>query len=104
MFGYLDREGLKYEIAEPMLNILFEHPKMRYESILTTLNFKRQDIKEILAPLSLLYKKFEEGKEEVDKPSLVNWLMGQLRKQAIGNVDLGELYLKVKEFADNKNK
>ncbi len=104
MFSYLDREGLKYELAEPMLNILFEHPKMRYESILTTLNFKRLDTEEILAPLNLLHKKFEEGKVELDKSRLVNWLMGQLRKQASGNVDLGELYLKVKEFAENKNK
>lgn len=104
MFSYLDREGLKYEIAEPMLNILFDHPKMRYESILTTLNFKRLDIEEILAPLNFLYKKFEEDKESLDRFRLINWLMGQLRKQASGNIDLRELYLRVKEFAENKNK
>ncbi len=104
LFYYLDNNGLKYEIAEPMLHILYEHPKMRYESILTTLNYKKLSIDDLIAPLDFLYKKFEEDKEIVDNSRLINWLMGQLRKQARGNIDLRDLYLRVKDFAENKTK
>lgn len=104
LFNYLDKEGLKYEIAEPMLKILYEHPKMRYESILTTLNYKKLSIDDLMTALDFLYMKFKEDKEVIDKTRLINWLMGQVRKQASGNVDFKELYLRVKEFAENKTK
>jgi len=97
LFRYLNSQGLQLEIAEPMLRILYEHPKMRFESILTTLDFKKKEVKEIVAPVDFLYEKFKEERLS-DKPgNAVNWLMGQVRKQATGNISLRELSDKIKK-------
>ena len=104
LFNYLNEKGLKYELAEPMLEVLYEHPRMRYGSILLTLNFKELSIKDISAPLGFLFKKFSENKDSIDKARSINWLMGQVRKQAIGNINLTELHIKVSEFIETKSK
>ncbi len=102
LFAYLCNKKLDIAIAGPMLDILYEHPKMRYESILTTLNFKKRSMDELIAPLDFLYEKFLNGKESADHNKAVNWLMGQLKKQAIGNVNLSGLSRKVNEIVANK--
>ncbi len=91
LFSYLKDSGISFEIAEKMLPELIEHPKMDFESILTSINFKKYTKEEILSKLPLLYDKFAEGKEEVSKVKMKNWVMGKLRNIAIGNIELSEL-------------
>ncbi len=43
-----------------MLPDVYEHPKMEFESVLTSINFKRFDKKEILSRISFLSEKFDE--------------------------------------------
>ena len=97
LFGFISSRDLQIEIARPMIRILYEHPKMRYESILTTLNFKKKGIKNILAPVDFLHEKFIEERITDDHDCAVNWLMGQIRRQATGNVSLRELSNKVEK-------
>ncbi len=97
LFTYIREEDLDPNIAGPMIKILYEHPKMRYESILTTLNFKRKSMDDLLAPLDFLYKKFLDIKLSNGKDVEVNWLMGQVRRQAIGNVDLALLSKQIEQ-------
>ena len=104
LFLFLDKEGLGHELAVPMLDILYEHPKMRYESILTTLNFNRHSMEELIAPLDFLYEKFQNDRRCSDIPKSINWLMGQIRRPAIGNVNFSELCSRVKEYVENKSK
>ena len=91
LLGFIRAQDLRIEIAGPMLKVLYLHPKMRYESILTTLNFKKKEIDEILAPIEFLYEKFKQERISEDSDCAVNWIMGQIRKQATGNVSLGDL-------------
>lgn len=91
LFGFISKKGLKKEIAAPMLEVLYEHPKMRYESILTTLNYTKMSFDEILEPVGFLYKKFCLEQRSNSEEAPVNWIMGQVRKPATGNVDLAEL-------------
>ena len=91
LFSFLKDSGIKFEIAEKMLPELIEHPKMDFESILTSINFKKYTKEEILSKLPLLYDKFAEGKVEVNKVNMKNWIMGKLRNIAIGNIELSEL-------------
>jgi len=91
LFDFIRSSDLKIEIAVPMLKVLYEHPKMRFESILTTLNFKKKKLDEILAPVDFLYKKFNQERISDNNDGAVNWLMGQIREQATGNVSLGKL-------------
>lgn len=91
LFKYLKDSGMTFEIAEKMLPELIEHPKMDFDSILTSINYSKYTKEEILSKLPLLYDKFKEGKEEVSEPKMKNWIMGKLRNIAFGNVDLSEL-------------
>jgi len=91
LFGFLKARKLTLDIAEPMLRVLYEHPNMRFESILTTLNYKKKELEEILSPVDFLYDKFMQERISKSDDCAINWLMGQIRKQATGNVSLAEL-------------
>ncbi len=97
LFEFIKARDLHPGIAVPMVSILYEHPMMRHESILTTLNFKKKSMQEILAPVDFLYKKFKEEKRSADPGCALNWLMGQLRNQAVGNMDLSDLKQRIEQ-------
>ena len=97
LFGFINSQGLQVEIAGPMIKVLYQHPKMRYESILTILNYKKKGINEILAPAVFLYEKFNEERISDDPGCAVNWIMGQVRSQATGNIRLSELRIKLEQ-------
>ncbi|MEA1886274.1 MAG: Glu-tRNA(Gln) amidotransferase subunit GatE [Bacteroidota bacterium] len=89
--GFINSKGLHIEIADPMIRVLYEHPKMRFESILTILDYKKKGMSEILASVDFLYEKFKEDGLSDDPVSAVNWIMGQVRNEAMGNISLSEL-------------
>jgi glutamyl-tRNA(Gln) amidotransferase subunit E len=98
LFRFLKENNLQPKLAELMLPVLVVHTKMEFESILTTIGFKRFSEKELLERVPLLITKFTNGKKEVDKEKMHRWIMGQLRKPATGNVDLTEFSEKVKQI------
>jgi glutamyl-tRNA(Gln) amidotransferase subunit E len=91
LFGFLKKEKLDVAIAKNMLPIVYEYPKLDFNSVLTTLKFKKRKKEDLLAPIEFLNEKFKEikisEKEDVD----IDWLMGQIQKQATGNMPLAEL-------------
>lgn len=95
LFGFINSKGLQIEIAVSMIKVLYEHPKMRHESILTILNYKKAGTNEVLAPVDFLYEKFAEERISDDPACAVNWIMGQIRNQATGNLNLSELRRKI---------
>lgn len=103
LFGFINEKGLTRDIAAPMVKVLYEHPKMRHESILTTLNFKKRSLEDIIAPVNFLYDKFMEEHKSEGESAPVNWLMGQMRKQAAGNVALSELRRKLEDKIEHSN-
>jgi len=97
LFNFLNKKGIKHELAEKMLREMFEHPQMDFESILTSINFKKYSMDEITSKLPVLYEKFLVGKENaVSETDLTNWVMGRLRNIALGNVNLTELSKQIK--------
>lgn len=91
LFKFLSKNGISYELAEKMLQEMIEHPKMDFDSILTSIHFKKHSKKEILSKIPVLLDKFSEGKESVSESDRRNWVMGSLRNIAIGNINLTEL-------------
>jgi len=92
LFKFLNKKGIKYELAEKMLREMFEHPQMDFESILTSINFKKYSMDEITSKLPVLFEKFKEGKDgNISEINMRNWVMGRLRNIALGNVNLTEL-------------
>jgi len=71
--------------------------KMEFESILTTLNFKPVKKQEIFSKISFLKEKFDKIRISDKRQDAIDWMMGQLRPSALGNVALGELVKEVEK-------
>jgi glutamyl-tRNA(Gln) amidotransferase subunit E len=91
LLKFIQQENLQLEIINRIFPMVYEHPKMEFESVLTTLNFKRQSKADILNKIPFLVEKFEKIRFSDDKRDAVNWIMGQLRTSAVGNIALCEL-------------
>jgi len=91
MLRYLKDNDLDFELAKKMLWELYRHPKMDFDSVLTTLNFKRIPKEEIEARIPFLKEKYNEIATSSDPGAESRWVMGELRKTATGNIKLSEL-------------
>lgn len=97
LFAFLKKNKLHQSISKLMLPVVYQYPQMDFDSILTSINFKRKSVDELVAPVDYLFEKFKEIRVTKDEsPDVaVNWVMGQLHKQALGNIDLKDLRSKI---------
>lgn len=91
LFAFIKEHGIEKEIAKPMLIEFYKHPKMDFESILVTIGFKKVDPQNIMDQIPFLKQKFDQVKRVDTIENRVNWIMGQLRKTAVGNINLNDL-------------
>ena len=87
---------IDFAIARHMLFHLYQHPKMDFESVLITLNFREVPKAEILAKVPFLVKKYQETRTSHDDSAGLRWVMGNLSKLATGNMSLSELSKAIK--------
>lgn len=91
LFKFLFDNKIEIDLAKPMLFELYEHPKMDFNSILNTIGFKRKSKEEIISQIPYLHQKFDEINRVDTVKNRTNWIMGQLKKNALGNISLAEL-------------
>ena len=91
LFSFVNEKKLDKEIIKYMLPVLYQHPNMDLESVLTTANYRKHTKEQILADLPELKAKYREIRTSSDPEAETRWLMGQLRPLAVGNVDFREL-------------
>ncbi len=92
LFDFLIKNDIEIELAERMLPELLEHPRMEFESILSVIKFKKIKPEKILDNIDFIKNKFVLLKGKDDKKDYINWVMGELRYSAIGNIPLKKLY------------
>ncbi len=92
LFKFLNENHLQHELAEKMLPYIYKYPKMQFESVLINMKFKKIDKTDIMARIPFLKNKFLETVPKIRHHHLKDWVMGQLRPLALGNMDLKELY------------
>lgn len=97
MFKYCHKNKLKLSICKEMLPIIIEHPNMAFDSVLTSINFRKRTKEEIYAPIDYLIEKYKEIGRSKEPRNIAAWIMGQMHKQALGNVCFTELKKKVDE-------
>lgn len=90
-------------IADPLLALLYQHPKMDFDSLLVSVNYKSFSKKEILSDVPFLEKKFRARRKNAGAAARRNWIMGHLRSKAMGNVSFSELSQWVQESLCEKN-
>ncbi|UCG26681.1 MAG: hypothetical protein JSV24_06780, partial [Bacteroidales bacterium] len=91
MFKFIHANNLEPAIASKMIPIIYEHPDMQFGSVLTSINFKRRSMDELLAPIKFLYEKFKDIRSSKKEGVEGIWLMGQIHSQAVGNVNMKDL-------------
>ncbi|MFO7997550.1 MAG: Glu-tRNA(Gln) amidotransferase subunit GatE [Bacteroidales bacterium] len=87
----LHERGYDRELIKPMLGVVYQHPKMDFESLLTSIGFREMAEEEVVSNLTFLIKKFGSIRQSDDENAAINWLMGQLRPAAMGNIELKTL-------------
>lgn len=101
MIKFIRDNNLTWEIARVILPLVYEHPNVDFESALAMINYRPKTESEILENLPILIDKFNEIKVSRNTKASVHWIMGQLRKFAIGNIPLKDLYHSVKKELKN---
>ena len=95
LFKFLKEKDIDLAIAKKMLIEYYQHPKLDFDSVLAYIKFKKTEKEELLIKLNFLKDKFatirQSDKEGVD----TRWIMGQISKQALGNINLSELQTKI---------
>jgi glutamyl-tRNA(Gln) amidotransferase subunit E len=98
LFRFLKENRLDLILAGNMLPVIYMNPKMDFESVLTSIGFKRIKKEDILAKAEFLNEKFKQIGRSKAPEVCHNWIMGELRKVALGNIDLTELSKEIKHF------
>jgi glutamyl-tRNA(Gln) amidotransferase subunit E len=91
LLAFLKTKDLDPILAKKMLAVICRHPKMDFDSALEAVKFKPVPAKEILEKIPFLVKKFRDTRISDDDQAGINWIMGNLRKSAEGNISLREL-------------
>ncbi|ALO15503.1 Glu-tRNA(Gln) amidotransferase subunit GatE [Salinivirga cyanobacteriivorans] len=91
MFKFIRERKLEKNILYPMLPMIYEQPQMEFESVLTDIRYKPHGKEEIIAPVDFLREKFREIGRKTNHDAENNWIMGELRHRAMGNLDYATL-------------
>lgn len=102
LLKFVKKRKLDLEITKLMLPVIYEHPNLEFESVLTIINFKQIPEEEILSRIGFLLEKFEQSNNEKTSDAKKRWIMGQLRKIAVGNISMKKLSKHVLDGKDQR--
>jgi glutamyl-tRNA(Gln) amidotransferase subunit E len=97
LYKYIVDGKLDGEIVKTMLPVVYQYPKMDFDSVLVNLEFKRFSKEEIVSKIQFLKDKYKSIRTSKDPLAEKHWIMGQLRKPALGNLKLAELWNMIKD-------
>ncbi len=100
LFRFLKDRQIDLLLAKQMLPVVYEFPKMDFPSVLESIHFKVVPKDEVLSHIPFLKKKYAEIGRSKDKKDEVNWIMGELKNLALGNIPFDEL----REIVNNYKK
>jgi glutamyl-tRNA(Gln) amidotransferase subunit E len=97
LFKFIGKRNLTTDILPDILKLLYKHPNMAFSSLLITQGYQQTDAEEIYKQIPVLHLMFSKFKPRPKRrpTAEADWIMGHLRKVALGNVSLNELRTKV---------
>ena len=90
-------KSLDKDIIKHLLSLVHMHQELDMPSILTISDYKSFTEEEVIEKIPDLQKRFALGGARSDQTAEIDWLMGQLRIVAVGNVSLNKLRTFVEE-------
>lgn len=91
IFKFLIDNKLDMDLAKRMLPVVYQYPKMDFQSVLETIKFKKTDSQTLAAQIPFLKEKFATICTSKNPDAVAHWIMGSLHKMAQGNMALKEL-------------
>lgn len=96
MLRYLRAQKIDFSIVPKMLWEVYKHPKMDFESVLTSIKFRNVAPEEIESKIPFLKEKFEKTGISDNEGAAHRWIMGELSKISTGNMKPADLASKCK--------
>jgi glutamyl-tRNA(Gln) amidotransferase subunit E len=103
LFGFLAAEKIHHSIARQMLPVIYDNPGMEFGSVLTIIDYGKKSVDDLLAPIGFLHEKFKQIRHSKNDRATIDWLMGQIQKQAAGNADPAQLSEMIKNKISKNN-
>ena len=91
LFQFLIDKQLNLNLAEKMFLEYYRAPKLDFNAILLNINFKIVSKKEIDSKIPLMKETFDRIRISKAINSTSQWIMGQVKEMALGNMNLSEL-------------
>ncbi len=91
LFKFLKDQKLNLNIAEKMFLAYYRNPTLDFNDILSSLNFKVVSKKEITDKIPALKETFSRIKFSKKGNGSNQWIIGQIKEMALGNMSLSEL-------------
>ena len=97
LFSFVSGRQLDRNVIPDLLAAIYMDSKLTISDALTAIDYKPCSREEILALIPTLHNRFDKIRTSPDPTARVRWIMGSLRKQALGNMPLAELRSHVEE-------
>jgi glutamyl-tRNA(Gln) amidotransferase subunit E len=93
LIKFIKERKLTFDIIYEMLPLMYENPKIVFSSLLTLVEYEKVKQEEITSQIPLLHEMFRniEARPRRVPHSEIDWIMGELKKTAMGNIPLKDL-------------
>ncbi len=91
LLKFLKERQLDLGLAKVMLTEIYRSPRMDFEDVLDSLKFKKITESELLDEVPALIRTAQQLGISQNEGAQVRWIMGRLRKTALGNIPLSRL-------------
>jgi glutamyl-tRNA(Gln) amidotransferase subunit E len=90
---FVQSRSLQQDIIPTLLKLLYKNPNMQFSSLLALAEYHSEGLADLTEQIKLLHVMWPKVKTKGLKreDALQNWIMGKLRKAALGNIALPEL-------------
>ncbi|MFC2082615.1 Glu-tRNA(Gln) amidotransferase subunit GatE [Candidatus Bipolaricaulota bacterium] len=93
----VSRRNLQADILKPLLMQAFADPQANLDELLARAGYSPQSESDLLDNIPDLLARFETRSRRTSAQAKRDWIMGQLRPEALGNVSLAELAMTVEK-------
>ncbi len=93
LFDFVANQKLEKDIIKEMLPIVYQEPEIDFHTVLAKIKYKKKSRKEVISAVQKLRKKFKKIRTSKNPAAETNWIMGNIRITALGNIPLSELRL-----------
>ena len=100
LFSFLHTHDIRWELIKEMLSIIVEHPKIDYQSVLNLLNWKQEKAEDLFSKIPYFTESILKNCQMKCHSQAISWVMGKLRNQALGNVNMELIQSKIKELVE----